>query len=123
MRPIKVSPIQRKYSLPEACQAAPSLEDWLQAEDPDTTCKPCVLPVALQWYVETLDENGLAEMARGLETSAKSPTIDPLTLAQELDTIKARVDPNLRNRLRELDCTLQVNAAGISKEIGEEEHG
>ena len=60
-----------EYHLPEACQAAPSLEDWLKAKDTEEACKPCVLPVALQWYVETLDENGLPEMARGLEQTAK----------------------------------------------------
>ena len=113
----------QKYVLPEACQDTPSMQAWLEADsatDQDAACKPCVLPVVTQWYLEELAETGRSEMAVALEQMTKAEDIDPLKLAQELDNIKERVDPNFRNRLRELDCSLQVNAAGIAEGLGED---
>jgi len=111
----------QEYTLPESCQDAPLMKDWVEAEgegEAAETCKPCVLPVAAAWYIETLDENNLGDRARALETFSQQESITPLQLAEELDNIKAQVDPNLRLRFRELDCTIQVNAAGMSAELG-----
>lgn len=113
----------QQYELPEACQDTPPMKDWLEAVPEDGTdpgCKPCVLPVATAWYIETLDENGLAAKARLLEQFSARENLEPLQLAEELDNIKAQVDPNLRNRFRELDCSIQINAAAMSLVLGED---
>jgi hypothetical protein len=112
----------QEYTLPESCQDTPPMKDWIEEEgDAETAevCRPCVLPVVTTWYIETLDENGLPERARQLEQFSGQETLTPLQLAEELDNIKSQVDPNLRNRFRELDCSIQVNAAAISSDLGE----
>lgn len=111
--------VDLKYELPEACQDKPSMKEWIEKEvDTEEVCKPCVLPVVTAWYIETLDENGLPDKARQLEQFSNQENLTPLQLAEELDSIKEQVDPNLRNRFRELDCSVQVNAAAISADGG-----
>jgi hypothetical protein len=91
------------------------MEAWL-SEDQEGLCKPCVLPVALAWYSEALEEQGQGPMADSLKALANDPSIQPLQLAQELDRIKATVPSDLAQYLKELDCTVQVNAEELEGE-------
>ena len=87
-----------------------SMERWV-AEDPDPAradCRPCALPVTIQWYSGELKARGLETLAKKLEETAL--TTDPLTSAKELDNIKAVVDGDTRKRLLDFDAATQANS-------------
>jgi hypothetical protein len=85
-------------------------------QENENTCAPCVLPVALTWYWEALEEHGRPELGAELRQLADGPEITALQLAQKLDKIKDAVTGGLRSYLKELDCTLQVNANNLIEE-------
>jgi hypothetical protein len=100
-----------EYELPESCNPV-SMEEWLAQDDPEA-CRPCVIPLLTAWYVEELAENGLVVQSAELKAFAEQPDIAPMQLAERLDTIKTTTHPNLVNRLKELDCEVQVNAQAL----------
>ncbi len=100
------------YELPGECANVPSLEDWVNQAD-DLTCKPCVLPIALGWYADALEQHGEPTRAAELREVMNGPDIPVLQLAQQLDRIKAEVTGGLRTYLKEMDCTLQLNAESL----------
>jgi hypothetical protein len=102
----------KDYDLPPECANVPTLEEWVNQEG-DVTCKPCVLPIALGWYADALEEHGEAARAAELRQIMEGPDIPVLQLAQQLDRIKAEVTGGLRTYLKEMDCTLQLNADSI----------
>ena len=104
------------YQLSPECAATPSLAEWVETVE-DDVCAPCVLPVALTWYWEALEEHDRPELGAELRALADGPDITTLALAKRLDQVKEQVTGGLRSYLKELDCTLQVNAKGISKEV------
>lgn len=89
-----------------ACPDLRPMKEWVAEDDPDS-CRPCVLPVAMSWYYEELNERGLADLAQELDTV--KDTGDPDQVAEMLDSIKKRVDPEVKNRLLEFDCATQSN--------------
>ena len=99
------------YELSEDCRSAPSMADWFEQTD---NCSPCILSVAVPWYVEALEENGEPSEASALSRFAQDQQNGPLKVAQEMDRVKARVGPGLSTYLKELDCTIQVNAAELT---------
>lgn len=101
------------YDLPEECQSIPNMEEWLKGAG--LNCEPCVFSVAVPWYVEALQEQGEAEKASAFSQLATRSGSTPLKLAQEMDRIKASVSPGLATYLKELDCTVQFNAADLAK--------
>lgn len=74
---------------------------------PADACRPCALPVAIQWYKEELEAEGQSGLASGLEAIALAE--DPLTTAQEMDRLKEVVAPKLKLRLLDFDATTQAN--------------
>ena len=105
------------YELPDACLDRPSLATWLTEEgvEEDEACRPCVLPLVGKWYSEELRENGLGQEAEALDEFMERDDVDPLKLAEKLDSIKEMVDPNMVNRLKELDCEVQTNADNLTE--------
>lgn len=93
------------------------MKDWItQGEGEDNQiCRPCVLPFSLQWYADTLRESGDESRAKQLEDFADDSETTPLQVAETLDIIKTEVSDSLRERLFELDCQLQVNAASLQE--------
>jgi hypothetical protein len=88
------------------------LVDWLENDpNPDDleNCRPCALPVTLRWYSDYLRENGLPQLAIGLER--KGLQDQPLTWVKEMDRIKSIVDPDVRERLLDFDKSTQANVA------------
>ena len=79
---------------------------WVDA-GPADACRPCALPIAIQWYKEELEAHGQGTLATGLERIALAE--DPLTTAQELDRLKAVVAPNVKLRLLDFDAATQAN--------------
>lgn len=82
------------------------MQDWVTV-GPADGCRPCALPVALQWYKDELTTEGQSELAAQLEQVGTSE--DPLTTAKEMDRIKDVVTPKTRGRLLEFDATTQAN--------------
>ena len=79
---------------------------WIDG-GPADACRPCALPIAIQWYTEELQTQGQNELAAGLERIALAE--DPLTTAHELDRLKAVVAPNVKLRLLDFDAATQAN--------------
>ena len=103
--------LPENYELPSACDTVKDMTTWLQEETPGAgMCRPCILPIGVGWYIHELEANGKADLAQVLKSLADNETITPLEVAKQLDSIKSRVDPRLGLRLKELDCTLQINA-------------
>lgn len=86
------------------------MADWIKSDpDPDgnETCRSCALPVTLQWYRDELKNMNRSDLATRLERISLSA--NPLTVAQELDTIKDVVGAKGRARLLDFDAATQVN--------------
>lgn len=91
-----------------ASQPLLTMEKWVETGDPSAdSCRPCALPVTLQWYAEELEKNGLSDLSAQIKDIGL--TADPLTLAREMDRVKATVEPGLRSRLLDFDQAIQVN--------------
>ena len=82
------------------------MADWVN-KGPTDACRPCALPVAIQWYKEELETEGQTGLAANLERVALSE--DPLTTARELDRLKEIVAPKLKLRLLDFDAATQAN--------------
>jgi hypothetical protein len=85
---------------------AEPMATWVN-EGPADACRPCALPVAIQWYKEELEAEGQSSLATSLEAIALAE--DPLTTAQEMDRLKNVVGPKLKLRLLDFDATTQAN--------------
>lgn len=87
------------------------MKNWI-ADDPDPSdeenCRPCALPVTITWYADELKERGRADLADELERTGVA--LPPLTVAEEMDRIKAIVEPETRARLEDFDKATQVNS-------------
>ena len=79
---------------------------WVGA-GPTDACRPCALPIAIQWYKEELEAEGQSVLATSLERIALAE--DPLTTAQEMDRLKGVVAPKLKLRLLDFDAATQAN--------------
>ena len=80
---------------------------WVEA-GPADACRPCALPIAIQWYKEELEAEGQSVLATSLERIALAE--DPLTTAQEMDRLKGVVAPKLKLRLLDFDAAIQANS-------------
>lgn len=112
---------QEEYKLPEACANVKPMTEWIELPEEDGTCRPCILPIALAWYTQELEEAGHHDLAAQLQEVEGIDNLTPLQVAEKLDKIKDSVDSSLRTRLQELDCTVQVNAQTLSIEEKETE--
>ena len=90
-----------------------SLSDWL-GQTPEGECRSCLLPPVIQWYQDELREKGQAELAQELERQAE--TGEDMAVAELMDSIKDRVEPELATRLRDFDCNLQSYADDVGED-------
>ena len=81
---------------------------WIKEEDPDGTCRDCLLGPVLQWYRDELEEKGHSKFVGELDQLAKTAELLPLQLCEEFDKIKSGVEESLRERLEEFDCAAQA---------------
>ena len=84
-----------------------SMATWVNG-GPADACRPCAMPVAIQWYKEELETEGQSALAISLEQIALAE--DPLTTAQEMDRLKGVVAPKLKLRLLDFDAAIQANS-------------
>lgn len=94
------------FSEEEATFTPELMADWVN-KGPADACRPCALPVAIQWYREELALEGQPDLAANLEKVALAE--DPLTTARELDRLKVVVAPKLKLRLLDFDAATQAN--------------
>ncbi len=87
------------------------MKEWVAEEDPKK-CRPCMLGPVAQWYSEELKDKGRKDLATPLEQLAEKTDVDVqeqvLTLCEEFDKIKTKVEGPLRERLEDFDCAAQV---------------
>ena len=94
-----------------ACPNLQPMAEWIKGDEPGT-CRPCVLAPVIQWYYQELKGQGYEDLASQLEAEADVLEEDNaeliMAICKDLDTIKAAVPEELRKRLEEFDCHLQV---------------
>jgi len=83
------------------------MEKWL--EEDVSYCRPCILPVAIDWYHQELTEKGHADLAEELDRVRM--TLDSSETCKVMDNIKDRVPVDLRHQLLDFDCATQEFAA------------
>jgi hypothetical protein len=95
---------------PDVVPGSEGMAAWIRDDPnpPDSElCRPCALPVTVQWYVDTLEEAELHDLSRELRDVGEDQA--PLTVAETLDSIKANVSDDVKQRLEEHDATTQAN--------------
>ena len=90
-----------------------SMEQWISEDT--KFCRPCVLPVTIDWYRQELTERGHIELVEELDKARM--TEDPDATCKAMDAIKERLPVDLRYRLMEFDCSTQEHAAEMEDEI------
>lgn len=87
-----------------------SMTDWVRQDpnpDDPIQCRPCAIPVTLQWYRDHLAEQGYSELSDALQRKGLGDS--PLTVVEEMDRIKAVVSDEVRERLLDFDRATQAN--------------
>lgn len=113
------APVEETPAAPEeiteeedcGCANTVSMVDWLKAPvaDPEEECRPCALPVVCSWYEDELKEQGKTKLAAELAALRESEGVTPEMIAEELDKIKSNLKGELKERLKEFDCSCQLN--------------
>ena len=91
----------------DSCANTLPLTEWVKR--PGKICRPCTLPLLTSWYVSELEEAGDRLNSNRLKQLAENPDVTPDQLAAELDNVKNSVSKPMKDRLREFDCSIQVN--------------
>lgn len=89
------------------------LEVWIKGDT--TFCRPCILPVTIDWYRQELIERGHPELVEEIDKARMSE--DPDAACRAMDAVKDRVPVDLRYRLMEFDCSTQEHAADMESEL------
>ena len=77
-------------------------------------CRPCILPVTIDWYRQDLIEWGHQELVEEIDKARL--TEDPDATCKVMDAIKGKVPVDLKYRLMEFDCSTQEHAAQMEEE-------
>ena len=88
------------------CASTISMSKWIQEGDKNEECRPCLLPPLIQWYKEELQEKGFEELSSKIKEATDSG--DPVKIAEVFDAIKDKVPNELKERLKEFDCHIQL---------------
>jgi len=89
------------------------MEEWIEGDT--NFCRPCILPVTIDWYRQELSERGHQELVEEIDKARM--TEDPDATCKVMDAIKDRVPVDLRYRLMEFDCLTQEHAADMESEV------
>jgi len=80
-----------------------SMTEWVKEKG--ETCRPCVIPVTMEWYYSELKDKGWNDQAAKVEAAQEVGDIEEV--GKVLDKIKEEVTPEMRDRLLEFDCATQ----------------
>lgn len=86
------------------CADLQPMKEWVAIQDPEK-CHSCLLQITIPWYYDELRENGRDDLIKELEPIQLKG--DPEAIGAELDLIKEKVEPGLKQRLLEFDCATQ----------------
>jgi hypothetical protein len=98
---------------PQCSISLQSLEEWIQGDT--EFCRPCILPVTIDWYRQELEERGHIDLVEEIDRARMSE--DPEATCKVMDNIKDKVPVDLRYRLMEFDCSTQEHAAELESEV------
>lgn len=97
------------------CSKVKPMAKWIEGGD-SSECRPCLLGPTVQWYQSELEEKGYPRLAVELTNLVEREEVDPLTLCEKLDKIKATVGRPVRERLLEFDCATQLQESTLEDE-------
>ena len=83
------------------------MKQWV--EEDTELCRPCIMPVTIDWYHQELEKKGHHDLAE--ELTELRMTEDTVAVAELLDRIKETVPLDTRHQLMEFDCATQEFAA------------
>ena len=89
------------------------MEEWIEGDT--NFCRPCILPVTIDWYRQELSERGHQELVEEIDKARM--TEDPDATCKVMDAIKDKVPVDLKYRLMEFDCSTQEHAADMESEV------
>ena len=92
------------------CENLKPLREWFSKEDPNPeVCRPCYLRTLAGYYLGALEEGNEKGLVKEFEEiyEKSAETEDILTIAETMDNIKGKVEPSLKQKLKELDCMVQ----------------
>ena len=95
---------------PDVVPGSLGMAKWVEDDPnpPDSDeCRPCALPITVQWYRDTLNEAGRGDLSSELVRIGETKA--PLTVAETMDRIKTIVSDDVKQRLEEHDATTQAN--------------
>jgi hypothetical protein len=102
-------PEQIESETENVCVNTVPMGEWLKQESPD--CRPCLMGPVVDWYVGELEEQGKPELAGELKQVVDEiqDESEVAKVGEKMDAIKEAVgEGELRDRLREFDCTVQT---------------
>lgn len=88
------------------------MEKWIQGDT--TFCRPCILPVTIDWYRQELAERGRQDLVEEIDNARM--TEDTEATCKAMDAIKDKVPVDLKYRLMEFDCSTQEHASQMEEE-------
>lgn len=92
-----------------SCGSTMTLEEWVRrpAKNPEM-CHDCMLPITVGWYEDVLRERGATDLLDQLQQQViNNSSVTAEGTARVMDQIKASAPPDIRERLRQLDCMTQ----------------
>lgn len=95
---------QRK---PQCRVSLKPMSKWL--EEDTSYCRPCILPVTIDWYHQELNKRGYPELAQELDNVRM--TLDSTATCELMDKLKDKLPLEVRHQLLEFDCATQEFAA------------
>lgn len=103
------------------CQDTKPMADWLKEES--AQCRPCLMGPVVDWYRSELEERGRGDLASELMKMVDEiqDTEEVVKVGEKMDLIKEAVgEGELRGRLKEFDCSVQMYS-GEATTLPEEE--
>jgi hypothetical protein len=94
------------------CAGTVPMGEWLKQETQE--CRPCLMGPVVDWYATELEEKGRPELADELRQVVEElqDESEVAKVGERMDSIKEAVgEGELRDRLREFDCTVQTYRA------------
>jgi len=101
------------------CKATLPMGEWLKEESAE--CRPCLMGPVVGWYLDVLKEKGREDLAGELNQAVEElqGEDEVVKIGEKMDAIKEVVAEELRERLKEFDCTVQVYAKKDEGEVPE----
>ncbi len=84
------------------CRNLIEMAPWIEKhKDNVEKCAPCTLSMVSQWYKQTLPPDTTASLQELVDKK------DAVAIAKELDNIKSKATPQIKDRLLDFDCSAQ----------------